>query len=120
MVLGASYLLWMFQRLVTGDVSEFLHSLHDHLTDISPLEILTLVPLGILVVLFGVLPGLILEMVGAPIEAILGEMAQAVEIPLDPLLVAAGLGLVAFVIVVRAATLPGLRRRSATTGESAA
>jgi NADH-quinone oxidoreductase subunit M len=120
MVLAAGYLLWMFQRVVTGDLSDFLEGLHDHLTDISPLEIVTLLPLGILVVVFGLLPGPILELVEGPIEAVLEDMARASEIALDPLLVAAGLGLVALLIVVRAVTLPGLRRQVAATEESAA
>ena len=46
MVLGAGYLLYMYGRVVFGEVSDFLKGLGDHLTDIEPVEILTLVPLG--------------------------------------------------------------------------
>ena len=61
MILAAGYLLWMFQRLFSGEVTEFLKGLGHHLTDIRPIEVLTLVPLGTLVVVFGLFPGLILE-----------------------------------------------------------
>ena len=63
MILAAAYLLWMFQRLVFGDLSEFLRGLGHHLTDVRPVEALTLVPLGTLVVIFGLFPGLVLDLV---------------------------------------------------------
>mgnify|MGYP003694286631 CR=1 FL=1 len=50
MILAAGYLLCMFERIVFGEVSDFLAGLGDHLTDMTPVEILTLVPLGALVV----------------------------------------------------------------------
>ena len=53
MILAAGYLLWMFQRVVFGEVSDFLGGLGHHLTDMTPVEILTLAPLGALVVIFG-------------------------------------------------------------------
>ena len=46
MVLGAGYLLYMYGRIVFGEVSDFLEGLGDHLTDMTPVEILTLVPAG--------------------------------------------------------------------------
>ncbi len=46
MVLAAGYLLFMYGRLVFGEVSEFLANLGNHLTDMEPIEILTLVPAG--------------------------------------------------------------------------
>ena len=60
MILSAVYLLFMYQRVVFGELSEFLGSLGSHLTDIAPVEVLTLAPLAILTVVFGVLPGLVL------------------------------------------------------------
>jgi NADH-quinone oxidoreductase subunit M len=44
MILAAAYLLWMFQRVAFGEVSDFLKGLGHHLTDMTPTEILTLVP----------------------------------------------------------------------------
>ena len=57
MILAAGYLLWMFQRLFTGELSEFLTGLGGHLTDIRPVELVTLAPLGALIVVFGLFPG---------------------------------------------------------------
>ncbi len=50
MILAAGYLLYMYGRVVFGELSDFLDRLGDHLTDMTPVEILTLVPLGTLVV----------------------------------------------------------------------
>ena len=61
MILAAGYLLYMYGRVVFGELSDFLAGLGDHLTDMTPVEILTLVPLGALVVVFGLQPGLLLE-----------------------------------------------------------
>ncbi|MDP2349798.1 MAG: NADH-quinone oxidoreductase subunit M, partial [Chloroflexota bacterium] len=63
MILAAGYLLWMFQRVAFGELSDFLKGLGGHLTDMRPVEMLTLVPLGALVVVFGLFPGLILDLV---------------------------------------------------------
>ena len=63
MILAAGYLLFMYGRIVFGEVSDFLKGLGDHLTDMTPVEILTLVPLGVLVVVFGIQPGLLLDLV---------------------------------------------------------
>jgi NADH-quinone oxidoreductase subunit M len=60
MILSAVYLLYMYQRVVFGELSEFLARLGDHLTDIAPIEVATLAPLAILTVVFGVVPGLVL------------------------------------------------------------
>jgi NADH-quinone oxidoreductase subunit M len=60
MILSAVYLLFMYQRVTFGELSEPLRRLGGHLTDIAPVELATLAPLAILTVLFGVLPGLVL------------------------------------------------------------
>ena len=63
MILAAAYLLWMYQRVVFGALSDFLQGLGHHLTDMRPVEILTLAPLGALVVILGLFPGLVLQLV---------------------------------------------------------
>ncbi len=75
MILAAGYLLWMFQRIFTGEVSDFLGGLGHHLTDIRPAELLTLAPLGALIVVFGFFPGLVLTLVQGTVDAVL----QSVE-----------------------------------------
>ena len=68
MILSAGYLLFMYGRIVFGEVSDFLKGLGDHLTDMTPVEILTLVPLGVLVVVFGIQPGLLLDLVQGTVD----------------------------------------------------
>ena len=63
MIWAAGYLLFMFQRIFTGELSDFLRGLGNHLTDISPVEALTIVPLAAMIVVFGLFPGLLLHMV---------------------------------------------------------
>ena len=72
------------QRVATGDLSDFLKGLHDHLTDISGLEILTLLPLGILVVAFGLFPGLLLDLVNGSVATVLSQVAGGTAIHLIP------------------------------------
>jgi hypothetical protein len=110
----------MFQRVVTGEVSPFLAGLGHHLTDISPVEILTLAPLGTLVVVFGLFPGILLSLVGGTVDASLGDAGAGSAIAIDPLVVAIGLGLVAAAVVVRVATLPGGAGSGSATPATAA
>ncbi|HEX7491006.1 MAG TPA: NADH-quinone oxidoreductase subunit M [Candidatus Limnocylindrales bacterium] len=77
MVLAGTYLLWMFQRVAFGTLSEFLAGLGSHLTDISRTEMLTLIPLGILVVVLGLFPSLVLDLLRSPAQDFLNA-AEAV------------------------------------------
>jgi NADH-quinone oxidoreductase subunit M len=83
MILAAGYLLWMFQRVAFGEVSEFLTGLGSHLTDIRPVEALTLVPLGALVVIFGLWPGLILDLISGSVTTALNAVNQAAPVALS-------------------------------------
>ncbi|HYI23364.1 MAG TPA: NADH-quinone oxidoreductase subunit M [Candidatus Limnocylindrales bacterium] len=78
MMLGAAYLLWMYQRVVFGDLSDFLRGLGHHLTDMDRREVLTLAPLVAMAVAFGIFPGLLTELFQAPIEDLLAQIAPAV------------------------------------------
>jgi NADH-quinone oxidoreductase subunit M len=71
MVLAATYLLWMFQRVGFGPVSDFIAGLGDHMTDMTRTELATIVPLAALIVVFGLFPGLILDFLGGPARAFL-------------------------------------------------
>jgi len=82
MILAAGYLLWMFQRVAFGELSEFLKGLGSHLTDMRPVEALTLVPLAALVVVFGLFPGLILDLVSGSVTQTLNAVAQGAPIAL--------------------------------------
>ncbi|HEY7937990.1 MAG TPA: NADH-quinone oxidoreductase subunit M [Candidatus Limnocylindrales bacterium] len=78
MIWAAAYLLYMFQQIFTGQLSDFLRGLGDHLTDISPIEMLTILPLAALIVAFGLFPGLILHLVQGSVTTVLSEV-QAVS-----------------------------------------
>jgi NADH-quinone oxidoreductase subunit M len=82
MIFAAGYLLWMFQRVAFGEVSEFLKGLGSHVTDLKPVEAMTLVPLGVLVVVFGLYPGLILELVQGSVDQVLSAVQQTTPVAL--------------------------------------
>ena len=63
MIFAAVYLLCMQQRVLFGQLSDFLKGLGHHLTDMKPVEILTLAPLGALTVVLGLFPGLVLDLI---------------------------------------------------------
>jgi NADH-quinone oxidoreductase subunit M len=75
MMLGAAYLLWMYQRVIFGEVSDFLKGLGHHLTDMNRVEVLSLAPLVVLTLAFGVYPGLLLELWQAPVSDVLAQFA---------------------------------------------
>ena len=76
MILAAGYLLWMFQRIFTGETSEFLAGLGHHLTDVRPVELVTLVPLATLIVVFGLFPGLLLDLVQGSVTSVLAAVGD--------------------------------------------
>jgi NADH-quinone oxidoreductase subunit M len=82
MIWGAGYLLWMYQRMFFGEVSDFLRSVGHHLTDLRPIEALTLVPLATLVVVLGLFPGLVLHLVGGTVDSVLNTASGATAINL--------------------------------------
>jgi len=84
MIFAAGYLLWMFQRVAFGEVSEFLKGLGHHLTDMRPVEMLTLVPLAVLVIVFGLFPGLVLDLVNGSVNEALSAVLGGAPIALGP------------------------------------
>ena len=101
MILAAAYLLFMFQRIVFGELSDFLARLGDHLTDMEPVEILTLAPLGALVVIFGVQPGLVLNLFGSTVTETLNAVRPAPVIGIPTEVQVAAFGLVIVGILAR-------------------
>jgi NADH-quinone oxidoreductase subunit M len=95
MILAAGYLLWMYQRLVFGELSDFLKGLGHHLTDMTPTEVLTLAPLAALTVVFGLFPGLILDLVDGSVANVLRDVLRQ-----GPVAVAPGVAFVAIAIPI--------------------
>src|SRR3954454_7830699 len=101
MILAAGYLLFMYGRIVFGEVSAFLEGLGDHLTDMTPIEVLTLVPLGTLVVIFGLKPGLLLNLFRSTIPETLETVTRAAPIAIPPGIALGIFGLLAILILAR-------------------
>jgi NADH-quinone oxidoreductase subunit M len=80
MILAAGYLLWMFQRVTFGELSDLLRGLGHHLVDMRPVEILTLAPLAALVVIFGLFPGLLLGLFDTTVGEVLAAVGQAADL----------------------------------------
>ena len=114
MVLAAGYLLFMYGRIVFGEVSPFFESLGHHLTDMTPVEILTLVPLGALVVAFGVQPGLLLDLVKGTVADTVASGAAGAPIAIPTELVVLLLTLLIVGVVART-VYALLASRSSTT-----
>jgi NADH-quinone oxidoreductase subunit M len=66
-VLGAAYLLWLYQRVFWGKITV---EENRHLKDLNFREIATLVPLLILCVFIGLYPAPVLEFLDRPVQAI--------------------------------------------------
>jgi NADH-quinone oxidoreductase subunit M len=101
MVLAAGYLLYMYGRLIFGEVSGFLADLGDHLTDMTPVEILTLVPLATLIVVFGIQPGLLLDLVQVTVVDLLRAAETGEALAVGPEVVIAGVALVVVAVLAR-------------------
>ena len=97
MILAAGYLLYMFGRVVFGEVSGFLEGLGHHLTDMTATEVLTLVPLGALVVAFGIQPGLLLELFPDTVDQTLDVRARRARRSPSPR--RSSIGLIALLVV---------------------
>src|SRR4051812_47660305 len=85
MIFAAGYLLWMFQRIVFGDLSDFLKGLGSHLTDMRPVEALTVVPLAAMVVVLGLFPGLVLNLISGSVATALAPFQDMAPIALGVL-----------------------------------
>ncbi len=101
MVWAAGYLLYMYGRIIFGEVSDFLRGRGDHLTDMTPIEVLTLVPLATLIVVFGVQPGLLLDLIQQSVVDTLTAASVGTPIAIGPEWVIAGIALVVVLVLAR-------------------
>ncbi|MDA8201369.1 MAG: NADH-quinone oxidoreductase subunit M [Chloroflexi bacterium] len=84
LILGATYLFYMFQQVVFVDLSEFLQGIRDHLHDMVPVEVVTLAPLAVLVLVFGLFPGALLDVIQGPVAGVLDHVSHGVALSLLP------------------------------------
>jgi NADH-quinone oxidoreductase subunit M len=73
-------MMWMFQRIVFGELSDFLRGLGHHLTDITPGELVTLTPLVALTIAFGIFPGWLLELFHLPVGEIIRQVSEGAPV----------------------------------------
>ena len=73
LVLGAVYMLWMFQRVVFGPVR---HDENATLEDLRPREIAVLVPVVAMIVVMGVYPAPFLKTMEPSVKALLARIAK--------------------------------------------
>ena len=64
-----------FQRVAFGELSDFLKGLGHHLTDVTPVEALTLAPLAILTIVMGLYPALVLDFINGPVKELVTQLA---------------------------------------------
>jgi hypothetical protein len=117
MILAAAYLLWMYQRIIFGELSDFLRGLGHHLTDMTPTEILTLTPLAVLTVVFGLFPGLVLDLIHGAVTLTLADAGRQGAIEVAP---AAALVAIALPILYVIARLVWVARIDLSGGGPAA
>lgn len=75
-VLGAAYMLWMFQRVMFGKIT---NPENEKLKDLSPREITVLVPVVILIFLMGIYPKLFFSRMEVTVEKFLKDVKTKVE-----------------------------------------
>ncbi|MBM2576207.1 NADH-quinone oxidoreductase subunit M [Jannaschia sp. Os4] len=73
-ILSAAYALWLFRRVVFGDlIKESLRSI----TDMTARERMTFAPLVFFTILLGVYPSLVTDIIGPSVAALVGEYEVA-------------------------------------------
>ena len=70
-VLGAAYLLWLYQRVFWGPLD---NPKNQHLTDLNRRELLTLLPLIILMFWIGLAPGTFFDKIEQPVDYIVRKV----------------------------------------------
>ncbi len=75
-ILGAAYMLWMFQRVMFGKITR---PENEKLQDLSPREIAVLVPLVIMIFLMGIYPKLFFSKMDVTVETYLKDLKGRIE-----------------------------------------
>jgi len=75
-ILGAAYMLWMFQRVMFGKIT---HPENEKLKDLNAREIGILVPMVILIFLMGIYPKLFFSKMDASVEKFIKDVKGRVE-----------------------------------------
>jgi len=79
-ILGAAYMLWMFQRVMFGKITK---PENEKLQDLSAREITVLVPMVIMIFLMGIYPKLFFSKMDVTVEKFLKDFKGGVEMKVD-------------------------------------
>ena len=77
LVLSAVYVLWMYQRMMTGPVAEG----NEHLSDLRPRELAVVAPLIAMLLILGIYPKLALDIINPAVDHTLTEIHQSDPAP---------------------------------------
>lgn len=80
LVLSAIYVLWMYQRMMTGPTSEA----NKRIRDLVPREIVVIAPLIVLLIGLGVYPKPVLDIVNPAVEHTMTTIKQSDPVPTNP------------------------------------
>lgn len=80
LVLGATYMLWLYRKVVFGPVENKDAAA---MKDVNTYEKIALIPLALLVLWFGVQPGIILDRVSPSVDKLLENYELATQAPTD-------------------------------------
>jgi NADH-quinone oxidoreductase subunit M len=79
-VLGAAYMLWMFQRVMFGKITR---PENERLKDLNPREIVILVPMVIMIFLMGIYPKLFFSKMDASVDKFITDFKGRIEMKAD-------------------------------------
>ncbi|MBU3751897.1 MAG: NADH-quinone oxidoreductase subunit M, partial [Mycobacterium sp.] len=77
LVLSAVYVLWMYQRMMTGPLTEG----NERITDLRPRELIVVAPLIALLLILGFYPKPALDVINPAVEHTLSDIGQADPAP---------------------------------------
>jgi NADH-quinone oxidoreductase subunit M len=79
-ILGAAYMLWMFQRVMFGTIKK---PENEKLKDLNRREVITLIPMVILIFLMGIYPKLFFNKMNVTVEQFIQDVKGKVEMKAD-------------------------------------
>ena len=82
LVLGATYMLWLYRQVVFGPVTNKDASA---MKDVNGMEKLALIPLALMVIWLGVQPNFVLDRIGPSVDNLLSNYYEAISLPTDEL-----------------------------------
>ena len=73
-ILSAAYALWLYRRVIFGKLEK---ANLQELLDLDRRELVLLVPLALLVIIYGIYPSAVFDVTSSAVDALLGEIKQA-------------------------------------------